>query len=82
MEEYMENLKKASGEIWKAYKTVISSISRQNLNDEWWQMVIDLFNNIIVQYEHTDIYEYAKGYCNVLVCEIERIYKERKNDGK
>lgn len=82
MEEYMENLKKASSEIWKAYKTVIQSMNGSKFDDEWWQMVIDLFNNIIVQYEHTDIYEYAKGYCNVLVCEIERIYKERKNDGK
>ena len=68
MENYLELTKKASGEMWIVFKSLLT---RERKPDEWWDDVIDnKFKPIAEKYQGTEAGSYAYHlmafYCSEL----------------
>lgn len=69
MDEYMESIKNASGDIWKLFKT-FSGIKKDD--DEMWEKFLHDADDICSKYKGTGAESYAKQYAYVIIGEIER----------
>lgn len=77
MDEYVNQIKVISGEIWKFFKAAIAS---WNPDDEkWWNGLISLADDCIIKYKNTDYEQYVRDYALAIMNEIER---KAKNDKK
>jgi hypothetical protein len=76
MDEYLEEVKKASGVIWKFFKEFIGI--KQN-EDKRWEICIKTAEELSKSYVGTKVEKYAKGYIFVALDEIERVSKIGKD---
>lgn len=72
MEEYMELMKKASGYIWKFFKTYYGINQK---DDERWEECVKVADKLIEPYKGTTVEKYAVQYINLMITELERVSK-------
>jgi len=77
MEEYLNQIKTISGEVWNFFKGALASWNPEK--EEWWEGLISLADKRIMKYKGTKYYQYALKYMGVVMDEIERKYKEERD---
>ena len=75
MDEYLELIKNASGDIWKVFKE-FSNIGFHD--DKNWEKLVAKTSEISKKYENTKAQNYAVKYCVLIIKELERKAKENE----
>ena len=71
-EKYMNQIKKASGEIWMLFKEYIGI---KNDDEKRWEELIKVADEFYKRYKGTEAETYARKYVGVIIDEIERVSK-------
>lgn len=74
MDDYLNQIKTISGEIWVIFKAAVSTWNPES--DNWWEELISVEDKCIMKYKDTPYYDYALKYAYLVICEIERKHKE------
>ena len=72
MDEYLNEVRKVSGEIWNFFKAYVGT---KNDNDEKWEECIKVAAALLKRHEKSQAYNYARKYMNVVMEELERVGK-------
>ena len=77
MTEYIETMKKISGQMWTIYK---SNLPVKN-DDDYWDNLILVFGRAVREYTDTEFYDYALGMSRLYLDELQRQWrKENKSE--
>ena len=79
MNEWVNGIKKISGEIWIIFRSAAETWNPNK--DDWWKDLSENLENVIINYRGTEFEQYTRSYVNAILNEIERRYKEVKNEG-
>lgn len=73
MEEYTKNITMISGEMWKAFKPMITE---DMTTDEFWTKAIKTFTELAEKYKDTDYYGYAGDMAVFYLKQLQRICRK------
>lgn len=75
-EEFVEGIKKVSGELWTVFKK--SAVSYDPKDDKFWENLIENSNKCIIKYKDTIFERYATKYALTLIDAFEERCKKEK----
>lgn len=72
MSEYIETMKKISGQMWTIFK---SNLPVKN-DDEYWDNLILVFGRAVREYNDTEFYRYALDMSRLYLDELQRLWRK------
>ena len=72
MTEYIDTMKKISGQMWTIFKSNLP-VKKE---DEYWDNLVTVFSKAVKEYENTEFYDYASKMSMMYLDELQRLWRK------